>query len=348
MVSFEEQATDLRLLLPEVIWLESEHFQQATEISNQATTEGQQWQTYLNILALSSFATWLRERITDKVVKRSPNLLESVCRLTIGEFKLSLIAVEQVLDEVVSIPQEAISAPELVTHFYVVLEVNEEEEEVIIRGFLRYDELIAYQTRVKLSPQNGFYNLPLSLFDSELNHLLFYSRYLTPATIPLPVVVPESLTTGFDKTINSTRTKLSQWLEGILAEGWSSVENLITPEANLAWSTRNSSLGAKKGKLINVGMNLKAETVALFITVTPEAAAKLGILVQLYPAGEARYLPCDLQLTLISKAGQTLQSTQSREQDNYIQLKSFKGKPGSRFSIEVSMGDVSVREDFEL
>ncbi|MEM7593629.1 MAG: DUF1822 family protein [Cyanobacteria bacterium P01_A01_bin.83] len=350
MVSFEEQETDLRLLLPEVIWLESEHFQQATEISNQATLEGQQWQTYLNILALSSFETWLRARIMDKAVKRSPNLLESVCRLTVGEFKLSLIAVEQVLDEVVSIPQDAIAMPELATHFYVVLEVNEEEEEVIIRGFLRYDELIAYQTRVNLSPQNGFYNLPLSLFDSELNHLLFYSRYLTPAAIPLPVVVPESLTAAFAQTINSTRTKLSQWLEGVLAEGWSSVENLITPEANLAWSTRNSPLGAgaKKGKLINLGINLKAETVALFITVTPEADQKLGILVQLYPTGEARYLPCNLQLTLISKAGKTLQLTQSREQDNYIQLKSFKGKLGTRFSIEVSMGDVSVREDFEL
>lgn len=68
------------------------------------------------------------------------------------------------------------------------------------------------------------------------------------------------------------------------------------------------------------------------ITVTPEAAEKVGVLVQLYPIGEARYLSPNLQLTLRSKAGKTLQSTQSRGQDNYIQLKSFKGKPGTRFS----------------
>jgi hypothetical protein len=38
----------------------------------------------------------------------------------------------------------------------------------------------------------------------------------------------------------------------------------------------------------------------------------------------------------------------SRPQDSYIQLKSFKGEPGKRFSIEISLGDVSVKEEFEL
>jgi hypothetical protein len=95
-------------------------------------------------------------------------------------------------------------------------------------------------------------------------------------------------------------------------------------------------------------MQLGSQTVALLVTVTPEASEKVGILVQLYPTGGERYLPANCQLTLRSKAGKTLQSTQSRGQDNYIQLKSFKGKPGTRFSVEVSMGDVSVKEDFEL
>jgi hypothetical protein len=67
-----------------------------------------------------------------------------------------------------------------------------------------------------------------------------------------------------------------------------------------------------------------------------------------YPTGGERHLPANLKLTLRSKAGKTLQEVISRGQDNYIQLKSFKGKLGTRFSIEVSMGDVKVREDFEL
>ena len=57
MVISEEYSTDFRLLLPEVIWLEPEHFQQATKISSQRSNEPQQWQTYLNILARSGFVT---------------------------------------------------------------------------------------------------------------------------------------------------------------------------------------------------------------------------------------------------------------------------------------------------
>ena len=41
-------------------------------------------------------------------------------------------------------------------------------------------------------------------------------------------------------------------------------------------------------------------------------------------------------------------SVRSRPQDSYIQLKSFKGEPGKRFSIAIALGDVSVKEEFEL
>ena len=348
MVNSEEYSTELRLLQPEVIWLEPEHFEQATEISSQVNGEMQQWQTYLNTLALSGFEEWLRERIPDKPVNREPNLIEPVCHLKVGEFKYCLVATEHVLDEVVNVPQAAIARPELAAHFYLVLEVDEEQEQIIVRGFLRYDELVNYRSTVNLQLRNGCYQLPLYLFDTEPNHLLFYSRYLEASAIPLPLISPESAQESLRETLKSTRIKLSQWLQGVLDEGWLSFDALVTPEANLAWSTRNASKGTKKGKLINLGMQLESQTVALLITVTPEASEKVGILVQLYPTGGERYLPANLQLALLSRAGKTLQSTQSRGQDNYIQLKSFKGKPRTRFSVEVSMGDVSVREDFEL
>ncbi len=349
MVNSEEYSTELRLLQPEVIWLEPEHFEQATRISSQVNGEAQQWQTYLNAMALSGFEQWLRERIPDKPVNREPNLIESICHLKVGEFKYGLIATEHVLDEVVNFPQAAIERPELAAHFYVLLEVDEEQEQMIVRGVLRYDELVNYCSTVNLQlSQDSCYQLPLSLFDAEPNHLLFYSRYLDPTAIPLPLISPESVQDSLRETLKSTRIKLSQWLQGVLDEGWLSFDALVTPEANLAWSTRNASEGTKKGKLINLGMQLESQTVALLITVTSEASEKVGILVQLYPTGGERHLPPNLQLTLLSRAGKTLQSTQSRGQDNYIQLKSFKGKSGTRFSVEVSMGDVSVREDFEL
>ena len=357
MVNSKGYLTDLRLLLPEVIWLEPEHFEQATQMSSPVKSEALRWSTYLKALALFAFEEWLQEK-TAQPVHREPNVIESVgylknlpeeapaavlSQLKAGEFRYGLITTECLLDEVVSVPQAALNRPKLAAHFYVVLEVDEEQAQIIVRGFLRYDELVNYQNSSNLQLQNDCYQIPLSLFDSEPNHLLFYSHYLEASAIPLPEPAQDSLV----ETLQSTRTKLSQWLQGIIDESWS-VDTLLSPDANLAWSTRNASEEVKGGKLINLGMQLGSQTVALLVTVMPEASEKVGILIQLYPTGGERALPPNLQLTLLSKAGTTLQLTQSRSQDNYIQLKPFKGKPGTRFSVEVRIGDVSVLEEFEL
>ena len=343
-----EYSTDLSLLLPEVIWLELEHFQQASKISSKIDNEAQQWQTYINILARSALSQWLIESVPDKQVGVEPKVTESVSYIKLGDFKIAVIAKEHLLDEVVSISQTAIEQAELAAHFYVIVEVDEEQEQAVLRGFLRYDELNAYRHEVNLQPAgDGCYKLPLSLFDAELNHLLSYSRYLEPAAIALPSVTTTSAN-SLKESLSDSRTKLSQWLQGALAEGWQTFEELVAPEANLALSTRSVSEKIRRGKLIDLGMQLEDRTVAILITVTPEVSEKVGILVQLYPTGGARYLPANLQLTLFDKTDKPLQSTQSRSQDSYIQLKSFKGKLGTRFGIEVSMGDTSVRENFEL
>ena len=106
--------------------------------------------------------------------------------------------------------------------------------------------------------------------------------------------------------------------------------------------------GAKGGKLINLGIQLGSQTVALLVTLTPEVEEKVGILIQLCPTGGEKRLPANLKLILHSRAGKILQSVCSRAQDNYIQLKPFKGKSGIHFSVEVSIGDISITEHFEI
>lgn len=350
-------STDFRFSLPKVIYLEPEHFEFSREISDKVTDEVHRWQTYLNGLALIGLEEWLRERIPNKPVNRDMNESEAVGYLNVGEFKLCPLATEHLLDEVVNLPQNVIEQPELVAHFYVVLEVDEEQEQVIVRGFLRYDQLIDYRRRANLQLlPNGCYPLPLSLFDAEPNHLLFYCRLLEQTAIPQPVASasvgvmasPTQASRQLPGYVQKTKTKLSQWLQGVFDEGWQVIDTLINPEANLALSTRNAELGVKRCKLIDLGMQLGSQTVALLVTIIEETQEKLAISIQLHPTGGARYLPPLLKLTLLSKAGKTLQEVTSRAQDNYIQLKPFKGEPGKRFSIEVSIGDVSLREDFEL
>ena len=150
---------DLRYLLPEIIWLEPEHFEQAKEMSDLVNGEALQWQTHLNALALLGFEKWLNERIPEQVFNRDATEIVNVCYLKFGEFKVGLIASENLLDEVVTVPQNAVASPELVAHFYVALEVLEEQEQVIIRGFMRYDQLINYRNSFNLQIRDGCYKL---------------------------------------------------------------------------------------------------------------------------------------------------------------------------------------------
>ncbi len=205
MVSSAKNKTKFSQLLPESIWLEPDDFEEATKISKRVTDEAHQWQMYLNSLALISFKKWVKQRYPELSVNRdncslvkSANITDVVSNIKFGKFKVCLLVTEELLDtEVlldkvsvpkVSVPKVAVDLPEFVGHFYVVVSVLEEEERVVLRGFLRYDELVDYRSRVNLEVTgDDCYQLPLSLFDGEMNHLLFASRYLEASGILLPV-----------------------------------------------------------------------------------------------------------------------------------------------------------------
>lgn len=353
-------STDLRLLLPEVILLESSHFESAKKMSDRVNNESHRWQTYLNSLALLGFESWLNARTPKQPIIREPNFSETVSYLKVGDFKVCLIAIENILDEEVILPIDVIEKPELAAHFYVVIEVLEEEEELIIRGFMRHDELSNYlkklnfskakipgDSKMEMQLNQGFYRLPLSLFDPEPNHLLFYSRFLEATAIPLPAVTANKVETLVEYLQEST-TKLSQWLQGVIDESWLAIDAFVSPEAQLAFSTRSVEVATKRAKLIDLGIELNHQNVALLVQIAEETEDKISISAQLHPTGRQKYLPANIKLILLSKAGKNLQEVEARGQDNYIQLKLFKGEKGKRFSIEVSLGDVNVRENFEL
>ncbi len=350
---------DLRLLLPETVWLEPEHFLLAQKISSSDTTNlNDSWQAYLNALALLAFEEWLCERLPNKVISRDASFIETAGNLKIDDFKFCAIATEHLLDEVVKIPQAVIENPEYSAHFYVILEVLEEEEEVIIRGFVPYKQLIEIKSSFKLSVDRSCYQLPLSLFDMEPSHLLVYQRYVQASEFALPVVDSRvTLCENVSELVSSTTTKLSQWLQGVIDEAWQTIDSIYNPELNLAFSTRNIDLATKKAKIIDLGIDFGNRKVALLVNISPDKSAeskgessqeKINVLAQLYPMSGEKYLPPNIKFMLISKAGKTLQEVTSRIQDNYIQLKPFKGQVGKKFSIQITLEGISFKENFEF
>jgi Protein of unknown function (DUF1822) len=219
---------EFRGSLPEVMWLETHHFRQAKELCQRSPSELIQEQNYASALALFGFSQWLEKKMSDSArpMGHSPmtpsvaNFTEGVCQFKVGEFKLCLIAGEYVLDETVQIPRIAIFRPELAAHFYIVLEVHQAEEQVILKGVLQHDQLTHYLRQAdELPAAEGLYSIPLSLFDPEPNHLLSYLRYLNTSTIPLPLPLVNTVeTSSVSKTrlrdsLTSTNAQLKNWLQ---------------------------------------------------------------------------------------------------------------------------------------
>jgi hypothetical protein len=154
-----------------------------------------------------------------------------------------------------------------------------------------------------------------------------------------------------------TFINLGQWFQEVFEAGWQSLDTLLnTGSGNLAFSFRQSRPSVTEVrkvfvegiKLIDLGMELENQSVALLVGLAPETEQRVGIRVQLYPAGGQTYLPSNIKLILLSQSGATLQEYKARTQDSLIQLKRFTCPMGKCFSVKVALDDFSTTEDFVI
>lgn len=224
----------LETLFPEVVELEPEDFDRAAEISDRATGEAYQWQTYLNALALSGFEQWWSDRASEIALKQEDctllhpayaNQIEAVCNLKAGEFSLCLLATDTLAKDTIAIPRVALDVPRFAAHVYLLLEVAEEEELVTVAGLLRYDQWLEFQQSEPLAArEKWYYDVPRSWFAPEADRLLFYTRYLEPSVIPLtaaetaqPSLTPEEVKAVLER-LRSPSQKLwncASWEQGV-------------------------------------------------------------------------------------------------------------------------------------
>ena len=175
---------DFTFALSEVIALECDDFERATVLSNPIPEEEKQWQTYLNALSLLGLERWFNERLSSRKIHQNiDSSREEMGSFKLGNFTIGIIAVEQVLDEVVSFPKDIFLQPELLADFYVVAEVMEEEEEILMRNSMSREKLLRLTRNYNLPASQNDYLIPLDEFDIEPNHLLFYCKFLQSEVI---------------------------------------------------------------------------------------------------------------------------------------------------------------------
>ncbi|WP_353928880.1 DUF1822 family protein [Okeanomitos corallinicola TIOX110] len=201
---------------------------------------------------------------------------------------------------------------------YMVVHLNESLQQATIIGFA-----------TTVSENKGI--LPIS----ELRTLAKFSEYLSHIRQPKPV-------------------NLRQWFEGVFEAGWLVLKELLSEEQiELAFGSarnRQSSLLSSefdiiRAKKIDLGMQLVSHSLALIVIPRVNDETEVDLIVQLHPIKDQFYLPESVQMKLLDKNGTAVLDNQSRESDNYIQLK-FTAEPGDLFSIAVSLENASVTESF--
>lgn len=194
------QSLDLLTVQEAVIELEVEQFDRAMQLSQSARTEAERWQAYINLLAIEGLEHWLNSHLAPSAIAASQcwmlqpcyaNFLPAVSHVEINGFRLCLIVTESIVEEEIAVPRAVFDVPEFTAHFYVLMEVQEEQAQVIVRGCLRYDQWLQMQQVTNVTVNVSWhYSLALDWFDPDFSHLFAWLRFLAPGSLPLPVATP--------------------------------------------------------------------------------------------------------------------------------------------------------------
>jgi hypothetical protein len=208
---------------------------------------------------------------------------------------------------------------------YVVVQIGKSFREATLLGFIQ-------QVSTEL--------LPISQLQ-PLENLLEYLEYLSQ--VKQAELAFQSLP-GSKVLVN-----LQQWLENIFEAGWQEISSVLdTQPADIVWSLRGTGKEfVSRGKLIDLGKSITAQSVTLVVSLTPKNSQEIDIFVEVHPKSGETYLPPNLQLSVLDSEGAAIMEVQARSTNKNIQLQ-FSGEPRERFSIKVALEDVSIIEDFVI
>ena len=223
------------------IELSSAQIDRAVELSDRLINSERQWRTYLNSLALFGFETWLEERDnsltlnSDNCSVKYPSYasyIDGVFNLTVGEYKICLLTNGAAIDEFISVDRALIELPEYTAHFYVLVNVVEEQAEVRIDRFISYEQIIERKQTANLNADADWtYEIPLAWFNSQPDDLLLRLRCLEPSIITPAVTRTDNIQSQLESLLPQLQSETA--LHKILT--WSQAAPILSDPGLLNW-----------------------------------------------------------------------------------------------------------------
>jgi len=212
--------------------LSAEQIQRATE-TRQTISPEKAWTSYLENLAQIGLETWFEENHLVPLVASSPRQTDRTL-ITLNQFQVYSLALSVIEDEAVTLPANLAPA-----HFYVLTTVAEEQNQVWVSGFLRYDQMQALRqaspSKANL-PHEVLNEVPIAAFNPKMEALLLALRCASPSSIPLSQSFRDRVSTQ----ISTPVINLRDWLQGQWTAVGETIENTWTPLGPLAEALRES------------------------------------------------------------------------------------------------------------
>ncbi|MEC4813024.1 MAG: DUF1822 family protein [Scytonema sp. PMC 1069.18] len=285
----------------------------------QATSEKQQ-QVLLNILSVS-FVNFYLECMgfeTDLDASDSWNPIQQtlldvadLCIKNLGKLECRPVLENS---QIVYIPPEVISD----RIGYVAVQISETLQEAKLLGFVK---------------EASMSDLPINQLQ-PLENLLEYLEECTQ--------VQEA------KSFNQNFVNLQRWLENSFEAAWQPIESIFQNQPALQFRSTKEGI-VERAKLIDFGIQANNTSVGIVVKVSYDDDNKneRKIIVELHPNNGHEYLPPLLQVMILDEEETAIMEAKAKNDSKKIELQ-LSASPGDNFSVKITMGDVSVLENFVI
>lgn len=186
-----------------------------------------QWQGFLEHMAICGVQQWLEAGVVDFNIHLESGT--SASHLRINGYRLQIVPMGSFSDEWVMLTRSQPASPDNQPHLYILVEVIEETDQVIILSGLRGDQLVDVMAQYAIAPNPQTpITLPVTAFTTSPDQILLYLTCLDPATLSPQGIVsaeqpsiphPSPMTASETPSGTSLRSPLinvSQWLNNQL------------------------------------------------------------------------------------------------------------------------------------
>ena len=308
--------------------------------------------------------------------------------ITMGALRLVLIPSENMGTEALEVPQEWVDIPSWSADYYLAVQVNGDDNWLRVWGYATHAEVktLANYDASDRTYNLAALHLTRDLATLAATWQWCPNAPTKAAIAPLPqlantqagqlvqrlgdaawprLAVPFTLWAALIESAEGRQrlyaqrlrmaagTRLTDWLRGEVAAAWQDLSAVLSPrQLEATWRSarltdvQHLSFETSRVKALEFGDRPGVEQVALLVGVAPLNDTEVSIGIQIGPVGDHATLPNDVQLRLLNAAGSEVGQASATIMET-IQLQ-FTGERGEQFSVEVTCGDRSITESFEI